>query len=128
MFHGTTARGWKGLDAFYFFMNPRPVYEVCFLSKLGREETCGGGGKSGYEVANFVQRKIAARLSYECTSLTRKDKYKALAGNDGSVPEKKKKVVGGRGGKYGTFRVVFYLCSFWEKVSRHGRMRVKFLG
>lgn len=28
MFHATTARGWKGMDCFYFFMNPRPLYEL----------------------------------------------------------------------------------------------------
>ncbi|WVZ90958.1 hypothetical protein U9M48_037208 [Paspalum notatum var. saurae] len=96
VFHGTTARGWKGLDPFFFFMNPCPVYNVTFLEKLPHHLTCGGGGggKSSHEVANYVQERIASALDYECTGLTRKDKYRALADNDGVVPvvnAKKKK-------------------------------------
>ncbi|KAG6407897.1 hypothetical protein SASPL_130897 [Salvia splendens] len=87
MFHGTTARVWKGIDPFYFFMNPSPAYEVAFLSKVPRELTCGGG-RTSHDVANYIQMVIAATLSYECTTFTRKDKYRALAGNDGMVAEK----------------------------------------
>ncbi|RCV46393.1 hypothetical protein SETIT_9G527900v2 [Setaria italica] len=84
MFHGTTARGWKGMDPFYFLMNRTAVYTITFLDKLPHENTCGGG-KSSHEVANYVQKLIASTLSYQCTSLTRKDKYRELAGNNGVV-------------------------------------------
>ncbi|GJN14564.1 hypothetical protein PR202_gb01407 [Eleusine coracana subsp. coracana] len=76
MFHGSSAARWRE-DPYLFFMNPRPAYEVTFLNRLPRELTCGGGRAPG-EVAGYVQRILAAQLGFECTSITRKDKYRVL--------------------------------------------------
>uniref|UniRef100_A0A059BRF7 Phospholipid/glycerol acyltransferase domain-containing protein n=1 Tax=Eucalyptus grandis TaxID=71139 RepID=A0A059BRF7_EUCGR len=85
MFYGSTARGPKCWDPVFHFMNPNPSYTLQFLEKLTASCTCEGGGKSGVEVANYVQSQIARALGFECTLLTRKDKYMVLAGNDGRV-------------------------------------------
>ncbi|WOL15974.1 hypothetical protein Cni_G24756 [Canna indica] len=86
MFYGTTASGFKWLDHFYFLMNPWPEYECTFLEKIPTSSPCGGGGR--YEVANLVQRRIGDALGFQCTMLTRKDKYMMLAGNVGIVNTK----------------------------------------
>ncbi|OAY77348.1 putative glycerol-3-phosphate acyltransferase 3 [Ananas comosus] len=89
MFYGTSTSGFKFLDPFYFLMNPRPEYAVEFLKKI---DTCHVEGRSSsIEVANHIQREIGNALGFKVTTLTRKDKYNVLAGNDGFVEAKSKK-------------------------------------
>ncbi|XP_008806743.1 probable glycerol-3-phosphate acyltransferase 3 [Phoenix dactylifera] len=82
MFYGTTASGFKGLDPLYFLMNPFSCYDVVFMEKVATGSV-DGKQCSSREVANYVQEKIGKVLGFECTALTRRDKYLMLAGNEG---------------------------------------------
>ncbi|CAL4948576.1 unnamed protein product [Urochloa decumbens] len=82
--YGTTASGHKWLDPVAFFANPAPSYRVEFLGAVPREWT-RAGGRTGVEIANWVQRRLGEALGFECTGLNRRDKYMMLAGNDGVV-------------------------------------------
>ncbi|KDP23375.1 hypothetical protein JCGZ_23208 [Jatropha curcas] len=81
MFYANTAGGLKCLDPILLLMNPYITSNIKILELL----TCQFVGKSKFEVANYVQAQIGKALNYECTSLTRKDKYMFLAGNEGII-------------------------------------------
>ncbi|CAL4996457.1 unnamed protein product [Urochloa decumbens] len=84
LFHGSTVRGYKWLDSVFFLMNPAPWYEIRILKPVATAVGGGGGGAAASrEVANGVQRVIGDELGFECTGLTRKDKYRMIAGHDG---------------------------------------------
>ncbi|WOL10988.1 glycerol-3-phosphate acyltransferase 1-like [Canna indica] len=85
-FYGTTASGHKWLDPVVFMMDPTPAYTVDVLGRVPRDMTCAGGWNAA-EVANRIQQQLAEALGFECTSLTRRDKYMILAGNEGVVKE-----------------------------------------
>lgn len=85
MFYGTTASGLKCLDPIFFLMNPRPSYTVQLLEAVSSLSMCRDLSQSAFDVANHVQREIGEALDFQCTKLTRKDKYLTLAGNNGVV-------------------------------------------
>ncbi|KAL8488304.1 hypothetical protein ACS0TY_024544 [Phlomoides rotata] len=86
MFYGTTARGLKCLDPLFLLMNPWPSYSIRFLDVLNvGVDLNDDAGTFRYNKANMVQDVIAKDLGFTCTTLTRKDKYLILAGNDGIV-------------------------------------------
>ncbi|GAB2234536.1 hypothetical protein Drorol1_Dr00003791 [Drosera rotundifolia] len=86
MFYGNTAAGFKFLDPVFFLMDPHPSYTVRLLEMVrGLPTRRDDDGMSKFDLANQVQREIAEVLGFECTRLTRKDKYFILAGNDGTV-------------------------------------------
>ncbi|XP_061337676.1 probable glycerol-3-phosphate acyltransferase 3 [Gastrolobium bilobum] len=94
MFHGTTAGGLKCLDPVFFLMNPSPVYTVQLLNQVSRSRSHTtnldyDGEGSRFDVANQVQAQIGNALGFECTKLTRKDKYLILAGNEGIVSNRR---------------------------------------
>ncbi|KAL9269312.1 putative glycerol-3-phosphate acyltransferase 3 [Drosera capensis] len=93
MFYGNTAGGYKFLDPVFFLMDPHPSYTIQLLEKVKGLATCQDHdgaevAASKFDLANRVQAEIGHALGFECTMLTRKDKYLILAGNDGLVRSK----------------------------------------
>jgi glycerol-3-phosphate acyltransferase len=82
MFYPTTAGGLKCLDPLYYMVNPRMCYTVQFLERVSTAAVREGKVPSA-DMANLVQKIMGDALGYGCTMLTRKDKYRMLAGNDG---------------------------------------------
>lgn len=78
--HGTSTRGWKGMDLLFLFLNPWVQFEVTFLEALPEKLDVGGGEReaAGEAVANYVQKAVAEALGYEASRLSRKDKHKLL--------------------------------------------------
>lgn len=90
MFYGTTASGFKCFDPIFFLMNPSPSYIVKKLDMVDGLLFASNDDKNStrFDVANFVQSEIGKALEFECTKLTRRDKYLILAGNEGIVHSK----------------------------------------
>jgi len=83
MFYGTTASGLKALDPVFFLANPSPAYTVELLTQIRPSQfprVSKNTEESRFEVANHIQAEIGNTLGFECTKLTRKDKYLILAG------------------------------------------------
>ncbi|XWS76680.1 hypothetical protein CRYUN_Cryun01aG0198500 [Craigia yunnanensis] len=86
MFYGTTAGGLKCLDPLFFLMNPRPSYNVQMLDGVsGLSAYHDHSERSRFDVASHVQNEIGRALGFDCTKLTRRDKYLILAGNEGII-------------------------------------------
>lgn len=89
MFYGTTASGFKCFDPIFFLMNPSPSYNIKKLDMVDGLFASHDDKKSTrFDVANCVQSEIGKALKFECTKLTRRDKYLILAGNEGIVHSK----------------------------------------
>ncbi|KAG7014300.1 putative glycerol-3-phosphate acyltransferase 3, partial [Cucurbita argyrosperma subsp. argyrosperma] len=86
MFYGTSASGFKCFDPFFFLMNPSPSYTIKKLGMVdGLFASHDDTNSTKFDVANWVQSEIGKALKFECTKLTRRDKYLILAGNEGIV-------------------------------------------
>ncbi|XP_047043595.1 glycerol-3-phosphate acyltransferase 1-like [Lolium rigidum] len=87
MFYGTsTSPAAKCFDSVFFLMNPRPEYSVQFLEPVPTENP-----RDSIEVASQLQGVLAGTLGFTSTTLTRKDKYLLLGGNEGVVATKRSK-------------------------------------